>query len=149
MVERFAPVAEGLKQGRQLDMPKAPRRLGEIRDGAFQHRSHAHPVSRGIVVEGYRDLYHTLKKLLVFGRCRAPDVFEGFVGVEELGVIEQADSPQILIGIHSSFLHSPMGSGGRTRSKLRLYGFVRFTESQKSKIETPTGRTLRNENWWP
>ncbi len=110
MVERFAPLAKGLKQGRQLDMPKAPRRLGKIPDGAFQHRSHAHTVSRGIVVKGYRDLNHALKKLLVFGRCRAPDVFEGFVGVEEFGVIEQADPPQIVIGIHSLFWHSPMGS---------------------------------------
>ena len=50
------------------------------------------------------DLDHPLKKLLVFGRCGAPNVFEGFVSVEEIGFVEQRDSMQILIRLHSSIL---------------------------------------------
>lgn len=88
MVESLAPLAERFEQCRQLDLPKAPRRLREIPDGALQHRSHAHAVSRGIVMERHRDLDQTLEKLLVFGRRRAPDIFQGFVGVEKLAVVE-------------------------------------------------------------
>ena len=80
--------------------------LLQILYGAPQHPSHSHPVSRGIVVEGYGNLHHSLKKLLILRRRSAPDVFEGFVSIEELGVVEQADSTLILIGIHALFLHS-------------------------------------------
>jgi hypothetical protein len=77
-----------LKQSRQLDLLKAPRRLGKIPYRTFQHGSHTHPIAFGMVVEGYGNLDHALKELFVFGRCGAPDVFEGFVGVEEFGVVE-------------------------------------------------------------
>jgi len=55
-------------------------------------------------MEGHCDLNQSLKKFLVFGRCSAPNVFEGFVGVEELGFVQQSDSLQILIGLHSYIL---------------------------------------------
>jgi hypothetical protein len=40
------------------------------------------------VVKGYGNLHHALNELFVLGRHSAPDIFEGFVGVEKLGVIE-------------------------------------------------------------
>jgi hypothetical protein len=88
IVESVAPLAERLKQCRQLDLPKAPRRLSKIPHGPFQHRPHTNPVSCGVVVKGYGNLHQPLKKLFVFGRYSAPDIFERFVGVEKLGVVE-------------------------------------------------------------
>jgi hypothetical protein len=105
IVERFAPLAERLNQCRQLDLSKAPRWLGKIPYGAFQYRSHAHSVSRGMVVKGYGNLNQSLKKLFVFGRCSAPNILEGFMSVEEFGVVEEANSAEVRIGIHSSFWH--------------------------------------------
>ena len=55
-------------------------------------------------MKGDCDLDHALKKLLVLRRCGAPNVFEGFVGVEEIGFVEQSDSSLILIELHSSIL---------------------------------------------
>ena len=55
-------------------------------------------------MEGHGDLNQSLKKSLVFGRCSAPNVFEGFVGVEELSFVQQGDSLQILIGLHPYIL---------------------------------------------
>jgi hypothetical protein len=40
------------------------------------------------MVKGYGNLNQSLKELLVFGGCSAPDVFEDLVGIEELGVVE-------------------------------------------------------------
>jgi len=71
-----------------MDLSKAPRRLGKIPYGTLEHGSHTHPVPRGVVMEGYGNLNQSLEKLFVFGWCSAPDVFEGFVRVEELGVVE-------------------------------------------------------------
>jgi len=56
-------------------------------------------------VEGYRDLNHPLNELLVFRWCLTPDVFEGFVSIEELGMVEQANSLRILVGVHALFWH--------------------------------------------
>ena len=39
-------------------------------------------------MKGYSNLNQSLKKLLVLRWCGAPDVFEGLMGVEELGVVE-------------------------------------------------------------
>lgn len=88
IVDGLAPLVERLEQSRQMDLSKVPRRLGQIRYGSFQHRSHAHAVAGGVVVKGNSNLNQSLKKLLVFGRGSAPDVFEGLVSVEELGVVE-------------------------------------------------------------
>src|ERR1700685_520406 len=93
-------------QGGQFNSPETSRRLGEILYGALQYRPHAYAVSRGIVMEGHGDLDQSLKKLFVFWRCGAPDVFECLVGVEEFRVVEQANSLQILFGMHTSFWHS-------------------------------------------
>jgi hypothetical protein len=51
-------------------------------------------------MECYGDLDQPLKKLLVFGRGGAPNIFEDFVGVEEVGLVEQGDATQILIRLH-------------------------------------------------
>jgi hypothetical protein len=85
-------------------LAKASRWLGEILDGALQHRPHTHAVSCGVVMECNRDLNQSLKKFLVFGRCSAPNVFESFVSVEELAFVKQGDSLQILIGFHPYIL---------------------------------------------
>ncbi len=71
-----------------IGFPKASRWLGKIFYGALKHRSHAHPVSLGVVMESHCDLDQSLKKLFVFGRCVAPDVFESFVSIKEFGLIE-------------------------------------------------------------
>jgi len=97
IVECFTPLAEGLKQCRQLDVPKASRRLGEILYGAFQHRSHTHPVSGGVMMKGDSDLNHPLEELLVLGGRRPPDVFEGFVSIKELGFVEEIDSTNVIL----------------------------------------------------
>ena len=54
IVERFAPLAEGLKQWRQLNLPKASRRLGKIPYSAFQHGSHTYAVSGGVMMKSHR-----------------------------------------------------------------------------------------------
>jgi hypothetical protein len=104
MVESFTPLPERLQQGRQLNLPKTPRRLGEVPYGAFEDGAHADPVSSGVMMEGNRDLNHPLEKLFVFRRCGAPDVLEGFVSVVEISLVEQGDAVQVLIGLHSSIL---------------------------------------------
>jgi len=71
-----------------LNLSKASRWLGEILYGTLQHRPHTHPVSCGVMMKGHGDLNQSLKKFLVFGRCSAPNVFEGFVGVEELSFVQ-------------------------------------------------------------
>jgi len=40
------------------------------------------------MVKGHGNLHQSLKKLLVFGRHRAPDIFERFMGVEKFGAVE-------------------------------------------------------------
>ncbi len=55
-------------------------------------------------MEGHGDLNQSLKKFLVFGRRTAPNVFEGFVGVEERSFVQQGDSLQILVGLHPYIL---------------------------------------------
>ena len=83
-------------------------------------------------MKGHRDLNQSLKKLLVFRRRRAPDIFEGFVSVEELCVVEETDSvSEYLVGIHASFLHTvrPQQRIGLARSQ--------FT---KVRIESETRR---------
>jgi hypothetical protein len=39
-----------------LNLPKAPRWLREILYGALKHGPHTNAVSRGVVMESYRDL---------------------------------------------------------------------------------------------
>ena len=56
-------------------------------------------------MEGHGDLYQSLKKFLVLGRCSAPNIFEGFVSVEELGLVEQVYSVNVILGRHTSFWH--------------------------------------------
>jgi hypothetical protein len=96
-----------------LDLPKAPGGLRKVLDSALQHRSHAHPVSRGIVVKGDGNLNQSSKKLFVFWRGGAPDVFEGFVGVEEFGFVKKANSVQVRIGIHPFIVAQAGGIAAR------------------------------------
>ena len=80
-------------------------------------------------MKGHGDLNQSLKKFLVFGRCSAPNVFEGFMGVEKLGVVEQANSAQVLIGIHSFILAQ---FGTRRSSKLLLDSMLARHNGQSS-----------------
>jgi len=96
MVERFPPLAERLKQGRQLDVTKASRRMGKIPDGAFEHRSHPHPVPGGVMMKGDSDLNHSLEKLFVFGRGSTPDVFKSLVSIKKLGIVKEIDSTSVI-----------------------------------------------------
>ena len=82
-------------------------------------------------MKGDGDLDHPLKKLLVFGRRGAPDVLEGFVSVEELGIVEQRDSVQILVALHSFIL----AQRAKRRSKLRLYGLKLRFRAKDVRIE--------------
>lgn len=61
-------------------------------------------------MKGHGNLDQSLKKLFVFWRCGAPDVFERFVGVEKFGFVEKANSVQVRIGIHPSLWHRRVGS---------------------------------------
>jgi hypothetical protein len=56
------------------------------------------------MMEGHGNLNQSLKKFLVFGRRSAPNLFEGFVSVEERSFVQQGDSLQILIGLHPYIL---------------------------------------------
>jgi hypothetical protein len=51
-------------------------------------------------MECHGDLDQPLKKLLVFRWGGAPHVFKSFVGVEEVGLVEQGNASQIRIGLH-------------------------------------------------
>jgi hypothetical protein len=64
------------------------------------------------MVESDRHLNQALEKLLVFRWRSTPDVFEGLVSVEELGVVKQANSAYVLVGIHPSFWHRADGTEG-------------------------------------
>ena len=48
-------------------------------------------------MKGHSNLNHALKKLLMFGRGRPPDVFENLVSIEELGVVEQVYSASVIL----------------------------------------------------
>jgi len=72
-------------------------------------------------MESYCDLDQSLKKLFVFRRGLAPDVFQRFVGVKEFGLIERGNSLQIFFGIHSSFWHSAQADIATRHRKLCLY----------------------------
>jgi len=48
-------------------------------------------------MKGDSDLNHSLEKLFVFGRRSTPDIFEGFVSVEELGLVEQVYSVNVIL----------------------------------------------------
>jgi hypothetical protein len=87
-----------------MDVSKVPRRLGKIPYRAFQHRSHTHAVARRVVVEGYCNLHQSLKKPLVFGRRKAPDVFEDLMGIKELRTVEETYSASEFVVSHPSFL---------------------------------------------
>jgi len=57
-------------------------------------------------VKGHSNLNQSLKKLLVFRRRSAPDVFESLVRIKEFRVIKKTNPANVLIRIHSSFWHS-------------------------------------------
>jgi hypothetical protein len=100
VVEGLAPLAERMEKCGHFDMPEGSRRLGEIPDSALEHRPHADAVSGGVMMERDSDLDQPLKKLLIFGWGGAPNIFEGFVSIEEVGLVEQGDAAQILIRLH-------------------------------------------------
>ena len=72
-------------------------------------------------MESHCDLDQSLKKLFVFRRGGAPDVFKVFVSVKEFGLIERGNSLQIFFGIHSSFWHSAQADIATRHRKLCLY----------------------------
>jgi hypothetical protein len=49
------------------------------------------------MMEGHGDLYQSLKKFLVLGRCSAPNIFEGFVSVEELGFVDEIYPANVIL----------------------------------------------------
>jgi len=79
-------------------------------------------------MKGHGNLNQSLKELLVLGRRSTPDVLEGLVSVEKLCLVEQANSPQILVGIHTSFWHRL----GATRDK---GGFKQKTSRRSARFE--------------
>lgn len=70
-------------------------RSGEISQRAFQHGMGANMISLGGVMEGDCQLHHALDVNAQraarrrFARQRAPEVFQDFMGVEEVAAIEQ------------------------------------------------------------
>jgi len=58
-------------------------------------------------MECHRNLNQSLQKSLFFPSRRTPDVFEYFVSLEKLGMVEQANPTKIGIGIHVLFWHTP------------------------------------------
>ena len=56
-----------------------------------------------MVVECYGNLNQSLKKFLFFPSRRTPDVFEHFMSVEKLGMVEQADSMKKAVAVHVLF----------------------------------------------
>jgi hypothetical protein len=48
-------------------------------------------------MEGHGDLYQSLKEFLVLGRRSAPNIFEGFVSVEELGFVDEIYPANVIL----------------------------------------------------
>jgi hypothetical protein len=48
-------------------------------------------------MEGHGNLYQSLKKFLVLGWCSAPNIFEGFVSVEERGFVDEIYPANVIL----------------------------------------------------
>lgn len=66
-----------------------------------------------MVVQGDRQLDETLKKLLFLSGRRAPDVFQNFVRVEELLLVEKPDAVGIGVEVEALFAHLQLHSLSR------------------------------------
>ena len=76
---------------------------GQIPCRAPEQRARSHFIASGMVVECYGNLNQSLKKFLFFPSRRTPDIFEHFMSVEKLGMVEQADSMKKAVAVHVLF----------------------------------------------
>ena len=97
MIQSLAPFDQRCKQEWQVNLAKTSCGLSQILDRTLEHGSHADAIARRIVMESYRNLHHSLQKLLIFWWRSTPNVLKLFVGCKKLGVVEQADAVVILI----------------------------------------------------
>ncbi len=73
-------------------------RVLEIAQGTVQNRAGPDMVASGVVMKGDRQLNHPLdvqaemQKRWAVARYGAPDVFENFMGLEEMGLVEKIDA---------------------------------------------------------
>jgi hypothetical protein len=58
-----------------------------------------------MMVEGNRELDQPLQELFLFSRCRTPDVFQNFVGFEEMPLVEKGYPTNEIVGRHALFCH--------------------------------------------
>jgi hypothetical protein len=63
----------------------------QIPRAALEQGTCADEISGRVMMEGDRDLNQSLQKFFLFRGCRTPDVFPDFVGVEEVGAVEEVE----------------------------------------------------------
>ena len=78
--------------------------LRKVPGAARQQRLRPYLVAGGMVVQAYRDLYQALEELLLFERSGPPNVLPDFVGVEEVGLIEQLQASVKSLRVHAPIL---------------------------------------------
>ena len=97
-------------------------------------------------MEGDGDLNQALKKLLVFQWSGAPNVFEGFMSIEELGLVKQANPVLVLVKVHASFSHAKRSRGRIAGAEPRTKNLAPKREVE-STIENPICQTRRSDSW--
>src|SRR6266849_703119 len=96
--EMLLPICQISAQGIEIEAGKRAFRALEIAQGTFQNRARTNKVALGLMMKGDRQLNQTLEVQTemagarAIARYRAPDVFENFMSVEEVGVVEQVDT---------------------------------------------------------
>ncbi len=90
--ESLPPGGDGLAQRWKRNPEKRGGTIVELGGGAPQQRLCSHDVAGGVVVQGDRDLNDALHPAALVAVQFAPDVFQRFVGFEELAGIEERDA---------------------------------------------------------
>ena len=105
--EMLLPICQISAQGIEIEAGKRAVRALEIAQGTFQNRARTDKVALGLMMKSDRQLNHTLDMqtemrtetptrgavVKIIARYRAPNVFENLMRVEEVGVVEQIDTP--------------------------------------------------------
>jgi len=90
-------------QSVEIKIGKRTVRAVEIAHGTLQNRARPHVVASGLVMKSDRQLNHTLEmptRGSVAGQ-RAPDIFENFVSVEEVGAVEERHAVPKRVSLHA------------------------------------------------
>jgi hypothetical protein len=95
------PIGQVRAQADEVEVGKGIVCARKIAEGTMEHRACSNMIAGGLVVKSYRELHQALEVPtdgLVLGQG-APDVFENFMSLEELGAVEERDAVGEALGI--------------------------------------------------